>query len=458
MAVDATKETTGSGKKVAGILIVDDEFSVRDSLQQWFRKDGHRTGTAQDANEALKLLRESAWDVVLLDIKMPGMDGMELQRRIHEMDPEIVVIMITAYASVDTAVSALKSGAFDYITKPVDPDELSYLVRRAVEQRRLRTENVQLREQVEQLITPTRIVGESPQMQEVLELVRSVAETEATVLIRGESGTGKELIAQAIHASSKRRYFQIVPVNCGAIPESLLESELFGHEKGAFTGARYRRKGKLEMADGGTLFLDEVGCINGKTQVDLLRALETKEFPRLGGSRPIHVDFRVICATNQDLEKMVEAGSFREDFYFRINVVTIDLPPLREREDDVPLLARHFLERCALEMNKPYTEFSPEAMDLLVHHRWPGNVRELANAIERALVVGTPPVVHAADLPLALSHKNQVPTGDSLADVEAEHVEKILARTGGNVTRAAEILKIDRVTLYNKIKKYGLRR
>ncbi len=441
-----------------GILIVDDEFSVRDSLEQWFKKDGYRTASAPDAREALRLLPEGPWDVVLLDIKMPGMDGIELQRRIHEADPEIHVIMITAYASVETAVRALKAGAFDYITKPIDPDELSHLVKRAVEQRRLRTENLRLREKVESLMVPGRIVGNSGPMQAVMQMVQSVAATDATVMIRGESGTGKELIAQTIHANSARRYFPIIPVNCGALPESLLESELFGHEKGAFTGAQYRRKGKLEMADGGTLFLDEVGTISPKTQVDLLRVIETKEFTRLGGATPVRVDFRVIGATNQNLEQLVSEGKFREDLYFRINVVTIPLPPLRERPEDIPVLAQHFLEKYSLQMNRPYRDFDPGAMDVLVRYPWPGNVRELANAIERALVVGKPPVVRAEDLPLRMVEGAVGPTGDSLAEVERAQITEILERVGWNITRAAEILKIDRVTLYNKIKKYQLRR
>jgi transcriptional regulator with PAS, ATPase and Fis domain len=284
-----------------------------------------------------------------------------------------------------------------------------------------------------------------------------VADTDATVLIRGESGTGKELIARAIHASSRRRYFPIVAVNCGAIPETLIESELFGHEKGAFTGAQYRRKGKLEMADGGTLFLDEVGTISLQTQVDLLRVLETKEFTRIGGSKPLHVEFRVISATNQNLEKMVEEGRFREDLYYRLNVFTIFLPPLRERREDIPLLARHFLEKYAQQMNKPFAEFAPQAMDLLVRNPWRGNIRELANAIERAVVVGKPPRVHAEDLPVQLASSAGEPAADSLADVERVHIGKTLEKTGWNISRAAAILKIDRVTLYNKIKKYGLR-
>lgn len=438
--------------------MVDDEFSVRDSLERWFEKDGYRTAGAADATEALQQLQDAAWDIVFLDIKMPGMDGLELQRRIRQIDPELTVIMITAFASVETAVESLKEGAFDYVTKPIDPDELSHLVKRVIEHRRLKIENIQLREKVEQLATPTEIVGESRSIQEVLDLVRSVAATDVTVLIRGESGTGKELIAQTIHANSNRRYFPIVPVNCGALPETLLESELFGHEKGAFTGAQYRRKGRLEMANGGTLFLDEVGTISPKTQIDLLRVLESKEFTRLGGSKPVRVEFRVICATNQNLEKLVEEGQFREDLYFRLNVFTISIPPLRERREDIPLLAKHFLDLYSLQMNRPFADFDPGAMDKLVRYSWPGNIRELANAVERSLVVGKPPTVMAHDLPVQLERETDISSGDSLMDVERIHIGNILKRTGWNITRAAEILKIDRATLYNKIKKYDLRR
>jgi DNA-binding NtrC family response regulator len=446
-----------SAREAAAVLVVDDEYSVRDSLTQWFRKDGYRVEGAESGTDALSKLQATAYDVVLVDIKMPGMDGLELQRRIHEVDPELIVVIITAYASVETAVEALKSGAFDYITKPIDPDHLSHVVRRAIEKRKLVSENVQLREHVERLTTPTRIVGDSPQMRKVLELVDSVARTDATVLIRGESGTGKELIAQAIHANSRRKFFPIVPVNCGALPESLLESELFGHEKGAFTGAQYRRKGKLEMADQGTLFLDEIGTISLKTQVDLLRVLESKEFTRLGGSKPVEVEFRVISATNQNLERLVEEEKFREDLYYRLNVVTVQVPPLRERREDIPLLAQHFLEQYSRQMNRPFSEFEARAMDLLVRHRWPGNVRELANAVERALVVGTPPVVRSGDLPVHLNPGNGAPTGDSLADIERAHIQRVLERCDWNITHSAEILQIDRATLYNKIKKYGLR-
>ena len=443
----------------ARILVVDDEFSVRDSLSNWFRKDGYQVRAVGNATEALRALQDERADVALVDIKMPGMDGMELQEHIHRIDPDIAVIMITAFASVETAVRALKQGAFDYVTKPIDPDELSHLVRRALEVRRLERENSQLRSSLEDLVAVDTIVGDSPPMHKMFELVRHVAKTDATVLVRGESGTGKELVARAVHANSARRYFPIVPVNCGAIPESLLESELFGHEKGAFTGAQFRRKGKIEMADGGTLFLDEVGAIPLKMQVDLLRVLETKELTRLGGSRSVKVDFRVICATNDDLEKAVKLGTFREDFYFRINVFSIEMPPLRERRSDIALLARHFVQRFARQMDKRITGISAAAMDLLVAYDWPGNVRELSNAIERAMVVGAPPEIRPDDLPVRHPRAAGAAAGDvSLAELERRHIADVLERSGWNISRTAEILDVDRATIYNKIKRYGLER
>lgn len=311
-----------------GILIVDDEFSVRDSLSRWFKEDGYRVAAAENAAEALKRMQEQPVDIALVDIKMPGMSGLDLQKRIKENDKNVIVIIITAYASVESAVQALKEGAFDYVTKPVDPDEFSHLIRNAIKQRTLAAENILLRTKIEELAKAEEITGESPQMKKVLELVKTVAQTDATVMIRGESGTGKELVARAIHANSNRRYFPLIPVNCGSIPEGLLESELFGHEKGAFTGAQYRRKGKFEMANGGTIFFDEIGNVTMKLQVDLLRVIETKQFTRLGGEQVINVDFRVICATNKNLEKAVEEGTFREDLYYRLNVFSIFLPSL----------------------------------------------------------------------------------------------------------------------------------
>ncbi len=441
----------------AQILLVDDEFSVRDALGQWLRKDGHTVTAVADAAQALQALQAGRFDVALVDIKMPGMDGLELQQHIHRLDPHTAVILITAFASVDTAVRALKQGAFDYVTKPIAPDELSHLVWRALQERRLREENFRLRQAIEKLSAEEAIIGQSPAMRKVMELVDQVAQTDTTVLLRGESGTGKELVARAIHARSRRRWFPLVAVNCGALPESLLESELFGYEKGAFTGAAARHKGKLELADGGTLFLDEVGAIPPKMQLDLLRVLDTREFTRLGGSRPVQADFRVIAATNEDLDRAVAQGRFREDFYYRIHVMAIDLPPLRQRPSDIPALAQHFLARLAAQTNKRFTEITPEAMQLLVSHSWPGNVRELANAIERAVVVGRPPAIRPEDLPLPGPCAATFGPADSLAEVEKRHIAAVLQRTGGNITRAAEILQVDRVTVYKKIKKYGLR-
>jgi two-component system, NtrC family, response regulator HydG len=455
MATQAVHATRGR------ILVVDDEAAVRDSLREWLRKDGHDVDTAQDASAALEALQanEAAYDVVLLDIKMPGMDGMELQERIHSFAPEVVIVMITAYAAVDTAVRALKSGAFDYLTKPFDPDQLSRLVANALQHARLLRENIQLRSSLGEGVPRWEIVGESSAMRQVFELVRNVAPTDATVLLRGESGTGKELVARAIHAHSRRRYFPLVAVNCGALAEGILESELFGHERGAFTGAHYRRKGKLEMADGGTLFLDEIGNIAMKTQMDLLRALETKSFTRLGGTENVHTDFRVVCATNRDLEKAVAEGEFREELYYRINVFSIQLPPLRERRGDIPLLVEHFVEHFALAMAKPVREVSPEALDLLVRHAWPGNVRELENAVERAMVVGKPPRLEAADFSLRLDEAPRSRSSEeSLEKMEEVHIRDILDRHHWNITHAAAALGINRVTLYSKIRRYGLRR
>jgi DNA-binding NtrC family response regulator len=353
-------------------------------------------------------------------------------------------------------VQALKLGAADYVTKPINAEELSYVVARVLAQRQLHEENARLRGAIDEMAGGNEIVGQSPAMRKVLELIDHVAKTEATVLVLGESGTGKELVARAIHAGSRRRYAPLVAVNCGGIPESLLESELFGHEKGAFTGADTARKGKIEMADGGTLFLDEVGAINPKMQVDLLRVLETHETHRLGADRATKVDFRVVCATNDDLHQAIEQGRFREDFYYRINVFTIELPPLRSRRGDIPALARHFLDRFRRQMDSRIAEISPEAMELLVTCDWPGNVRELSNAIERAMVVGRPPAVLPADLPLRQGKRGKAAV-QSLEEVERKHIAEVLAGTGGNVRRTAEILQVDRITVYNKIKKYGLR-
>ena len=442
------------------ILIVDDEESVRHSLFNWFREDGYEVGIAKDSYEALAALEKSHWDIMLLDIRMPGMDGMELQRRIREVNKEILIIIMTAYASVETAVQSLKEGAYDYVVKPFNPDDLSHMIRNATERISLRSENIELRQSLQQSAITDEIIGESPQIKRVMELVYTVAQSDSTVVIRGESGTGKELIARAIHCHSERRYHPIVAVNCGALAESLLESELFGHEKGAFTGAQTRRKGKFELADKGTLFLDEIGNISQKMQMELLRVLESKQFTRVGGTQTIHVDIRLICATNKNLEMAVADGSFREDLYYRINVFSIVLPPLRERKTDIPLLTYHFIQKYSRSMNKAIKDISPQALDLLIRHHWPGNVRELENAIERAMVVGKPPVIQPHDLPFQLAEESaeQFDGTDSLSELEKHHISLILRKANWNISRSAKMLGIDRVTLYNKIKKYQLKK
>jgi two-component system, NtrC family, response regulator HydG len=439
----------GKGK----LLIVDDEFSVRDSLGKWFREDGYEVATAEGASEALSQLAESKWDLALVDIKMRGTDGIELQKRFHEVDPEMLVIMMTGYASVETAVAALKNGAYDYVNKPLDPDEISHTIEKALSHRRTQQENVRLRATVTEMTHPD-LVGQSKAMQKVFEAVETVAPTDATVLINGESGTGKELVARAIHANSPRRFHPMVTIHCGALTETLLESELFGHEKGAFTGAQYRKKGKFELAEGGTVFLDEIGDISLKTQTDLLRVLQEREIVRVGGNQTIKVDFRCVAATNKDLEKLIEEGHFRPDLFYRLNVFRIDLPSLRERKDDIPLLVTHFIDKFAQQMNKRITRVAPAAMFALQQYPWPGNVRELENAVERAMVVAVEPELREQDFILKPRNgdKNEAKT---LEDAEKVHILRVLDDCGGNQTRAAEVLDIDRVTLHNKLKKYG---
>jgi len=440
-----------------GILVVDDELIVRESLTKWFREDGFRVDSAPDAAEALRKLQASKWNIMFVDIKMPGMDGIELLERVRKISKDIKVIIITAFASVESAVKALKEGAFDYITKPIDPDYLDHLVGKVLKEQELLKENLQLQERVNELSAANEIIGDAPSMKKLNDLIATVAPTDTTVMIRGESGTGKELVAKAIHILSPRKYFPLVVVNCGGMAESLLESELFGHERGAFTGAQYRRKGKIELADGGTLFLDEVGNISPKTQMDLLRVIETKQFTRVGGSAAIPSDFQIICATNRDLEKAVEDGSLREDLFYRLNVFTISLPPLRARQGDIPLLARHFLTKYSTALGKRIKGFSGETLQVLKAHDWPGNVRELENAIERAVVICNGPQIEVEHLPVHGNGKSK-PAGKRIADIERTHIEQILGENGWNITKSAAVLDIDRVTLYNKIEKYGLKR
>ncbi|MFU8844867.1 MAG: sigma-54-dependent transcriptional regulator [Bacteroidales bacterium] len=441
-------------KKIS-LLVVDDEVSVRDSLYNWFIEDGYQVSCAESAMQALKILENDPHDIILADIKMPGMDGLEMLKRIKALKPDAIVIIMTAFATVDTAVQALKDGAFDYVTKPFDPDDLSHLIRNASRQVSLSSENERLREHVVSLENVQDIIGVSEAMVKVLREVESVAQSNSSVIITGESGTGKELIARAIHANSSRKFFPMISVHCGALTESLLESELFGHEKGAFTGAVYNRKGRFEMADSGTIFLDEIATISTKMQVELLRVLETKSFMRVGGNKLIHSDFRVICATNRDLKKMVDAGTFREDLYYRLNVVNINIPPLRERKEDIPLLVDYFIRKFCKSMSRSLLTIEPAAMKRLQELDLPGNVRELENMIERAIVVGNGREIKLKDLQLSTEvFQSSV---ESLNDLEKKHILQILTKYNWNVSRSAKALQVDRVTLYNKIKKYGLK-
>ncbi len=449
------------------ILIVDDEMILRESLAAWLERDGYYVSAVASGEEALDLISKESFDIVFLDLKLEGMDGIEVLARIKEIDPEIPIVMITAYGSITTAVEAMKKGASDYLLKPFEPDELSMLIEKILQSKATQLENLYLKETIKEKAKFDKLLGQSSKMQEVFELIKRVAPIESTVLITGETGTGKELVARAIHSHSKRKDGPFVAINCGAIPEQLMESEIFGHEKGAFTDAKEQRKGKLELACGGTIFLDEVGELTLKMQVNLLRVLEEKSFYRVGGSKPISLDARVLAATNRDLKKGIEQGWFREDLYYRLNVFSISLPPLRERKEDIPLLAKHFLMEFSKETNKHVEKISRQAMDLMMLYDWPGNVRELKNAIERAVVICQGKVIQPEDLPIStrmVDRKNQDEKlsleGETLPlrELEKKYILNILDKTKWNISLSAKILGIDRSTLYNKIKKYGLKR
>ena len=440
----------------ANLLVVDDELIVRDSLDKWFREEGYDVTVADSAQDALTKMAAKHFDLALVDIKMPGTDGVELQRRMHEIDAEMLVIIMTGYASVETAVAALKNGAYDYVSKPFDPDDIAHSVHNALSHKRAEQENARLRETVASVVRPQEIVGQSPAMIRVFEAIQTVGPTDATVLITGESGTGKELCARAIHAASPRHYNPLVVIHCGALAETLLESELFGHEKGAFTGAQYRKKGSFEVAEGGSIFLDEIGDISLKTQTDLLRVLQEREITRVGSTHPIQVDFRCIAATNKKLEQLIQDGRFRPDLFYRLNVFQIQLPPLRDRKGDIPILVEHFVRKFSASMNKRINRVSPAAMALLDRYQWPGNIRELENAVERAMVVAQEPEIREEDFALRLPLAEHQPR--TLEDIERAHILAVLEDCKGNQTLAAEVLDIDRVTLHNKLKKYGWKR
>ena len=445
-------------KEDARVLVVDDEPMVCLALTNWLEEENYFAQAVEDGPQAVQAVREENWDIVLLDLRMPGMDGMEVLKQVKEIAPQTVVIMMTAYASIPGAVQAMQEGAYDYIVKPLDVDQLTLMLKRIVEHQQLITENILLRKRLTEQYEYEDIIGRSEAMQEVFSMIKAVTDTNATVLITGETGTGKELVARAIHSNSSQRYGPFVATSCGALPETLLESELFGYEKGAFTGADRTKKGRFELANEGTLFLDEVGDISMKTQIRLLRVLQEKSFSRLGGTEQIKVDVRLVSATNRDLVAAIEEGSFRSDLYYRLNVVSIQLPPLRERIDDVPLLAAHFINKYNVEFNKKFDRVDRKAMDLMMDYHWPGNVRELENVIERALVIDQGPQMMVKHLPFCNIESPLTEEPRSLQEVERSHIEKMLQRNDWNIAKTARLLNIDRSTLHKKIKKFGLER
>ena len=442
----------------AKILIVDDELIVRESLAGWLQRDGHEVYIAASGEEALEKSKDIRFDILLVDIKMEGMSGLDVLKKIKETDPDVAVVMITAYGSIGTAIEAMKSGAYDYLLKPFDPNELGILIEKIISHQAQTLETQFLREQYKDRTRFESMIGQSRALQEIFDLIEDIAPSDSTVLIKGETGTGKGLAAKAIHTKSQRCVGPFVVVNCGAFPEHLLESELFGYQKGAFTDAKTTKKGRLELAHMGTLLLDEIGEISMRMQIDLLRVLEDRVFYRVGGTQPIEVDFRVMAATNRNLEKAIKEGAFREDLYYRLNVISFVMPPLREHKEDIPLLAEHFLRRFAQETNKPVDQISREALDEMMLYDWPGNVRELQNAIERAVVVNKGRRILPHDLPIFRPEYVAVPSGKTLRDVEQAHLISVLKESQWNILKSAKILGIDRSTLYSKIKRYEIRK
>ncbi|MFO7837972.1 MAG: sigma-54 dependent transcriptional regulator [Desulfosalsimonadaceae bacterium] len=452
-----------------GILVVDDDSGHRTTLRTVLKSWNYRISEAEDGRAAVDIAKNTPFDLILMDVRMAIMDGIDALIEIKSYNPAIPIIIMTAYSSVDSAVEAMKAGAYDYLTKPLDFDELKLTIERALEHTRLRDENKSLKDQLKTLSDTRQIVATSPEMKSLLEMVAAIAPSEATVLVTGPSGTGKELIARAIHSNSSRSSGQLVTVNCAALTETLLESELFGHEKGAFTGADRRREGRFVQADKGTLFLDEVGEMSMAMQAKLLRVLQDGEIQRVGGETPVSVDVRIIAATNKDLSQMVAQGGFREDLFYRLNVVNIHVPPLCERTDDIPALAQHFVNLYAEKNRKKIKGFTPQAMDRLLKHAWPGNVRELENMVERAVILSPGEYITEKDLPLNISRTDeQAPraaapentgTGDagaSLGEIEKSAIVRALERAEGNKSEAARLLGITRRTLYNKLEKYGI--
>jgi len=448
-------------KSIWPILIVDDEEVMCESMAAWLREDGHRVDTAPNGRRAVEMAQATDYAIYFIDLKMPGgMDGIETMMEIRRIRPEASIIIITAYATVDTAIQAMKEGAQEYIVKPCNPQEISLLVSRILKVRKLQRENAILRKKLSRQYNRFDVITKNARMQEILGLARDIASLRSTVLVRGESGTGKELVARAIHYSGDRASKPFITVSCAALTETLLESELFGYEKGAFTGAGGQTRGKFELADGGTIFLDEIGDISPKLQADLLRVLQERCFYRVGGTEEVRVDVRVIAATNKDLAQLVAEGKFRDDLYYRLNVIEIKIPPLRERREDIPLLAEHFVERISHELDKEVSGISSEALKVLIDYDWPGNVRELENAIERAIVTcrnGTLEEGGFSALRVGARQPWTVPDLP-LAELERQAIVAALERRSGNVKEAAAALGIDRSTLYDKLKRYEIRR
>jgi len=440
------------------ILVVDDEEVMRTSLSEWLKEDDYEPVAVESGMKAIEEVKKQYFSAALVDLKMPKLDGIQTMHKLREIQEDIQVVIITAYATVDTAVQAIKEGAYDYIPKPFNPDEITLLIKKIIEHQKLIEENIQLRKELKKSYKFEDIVGKSHKMQDVFEFIKSIAESKSTVLIYGETGTGKELIARSIHNISKREG-EFIPVACAALPETLLEAELFGYEKGAFTDAKEKRVGKLELANNGTLFLDEIGDMDMKIQVDLLRFLQDKKIRRLGGKDLISLDVRVVAATNKDLKKLVKESKFREDLFYRLNVIKINLPTLIERKEDIPLLIYHFIEKYNIENNKQIKEISEEALNILTNYNYPGNIRELENIIEHAVVVSKSNLIKGDDLPDYIKEKEEIFKEDlSLEELERRHMKTILNKYNFNIQKSAEILGIDRVTLYRKIDKYNIRK
>ena len=448
----------------AKILIVDDETAHRQMIRAVLEAEGYAIEEAGDGKEAVNCVRKRFYDLILMDIRMSKMSGIEALKEIKLINPGIAVIVMTAYASVSTAVEALKSGAYDYLTKPLDIDELKILVTKALHHQKLEEENINLKQILSDSFNFSGIIGRSNAMVKLLETVALVSPSEATVLIIGESGTGKELIANAVHQNSPRKDQPLIKVNCAALPETLLESELFGHEKGAFTGALNRRQGRFQLAHRSSIFLDEISEMSQTTQAKILRVLQEREFEPVGGTQTIRVDVRIIAATNKNLEEEIRSGRFREDLYYRLKVVTVESPPLRARREDIPLLAEFFLKRYADKNRRLIKGFSPRAMDILIRHDWPGNVRELENLIERGVILVRGEIITPKELPedfipkdlMASTSSSDVIPGRTLREVEKEMILRTLDDAGWNRTHAAEILGISRRTLQLKLKEYGI--